>query len=93
MLEVNYMVEIIGIIATILILISMCFKTTSFKGAFWLRLLNIIGSVVFAIYGILLPAISTAILNILLVIVNTYHLIILIKENKKLNKEINKGND
>lgn len=48
-----------------------------------MRILNLIGSAVFVLYGILLPAISTAILNLGLVIVNAYHLIILLKENKK----------
>lgn len=76
-------IEIIGIAATLLILTSMCFKTTSYKGSFWMRLINIIGSVVFVVYGTLLPAISTAILNAALVIVNTYHFVVLIKENKK----------
>lgn len=50
-----------------------------------MRILNLIGSAVFVLYGILLPAISTAILNLGLVIVNAYHLIILLKENKKAN--------
>ena len=76
-------IEIIGIISTLLILASMSFKTTSFKGNFWMRLLNIIGSVSFVIYGSLLPAYSTAILNAVLVFVNTYHLIVLIKEEKQ----------
>ncbi len=80
------MIEIVGIVATIFILISMCFKTTSFKGSLFMRILNIIGSVVFVVYGVLLPAISTAILNGALIIVNTYHLIILIKENKREEK-------
>ncbi len=72
-------VELIGIIATLFILSSMCCKTNSFKGALWLRILNIIGSAIFTVYGILLPAISTGILNGLLVIVNTYHLVVLLK--------------
>lgn len=81
----NIAVEIIGIVSTVLILISMLFKTTSIKGSILMRSLNIAGSVVFVVYGCLLPAISTAVLNGALVIVNTYHLIILIKENKKKN--------
>lgn len=76
-------IEIIGILATILILASMSFKTTSIKWSIWMRVLNIAGSAVFVIYGLLLPAYSTAILNALLVLVNTYHLIILLKENRQ----------
>ena len=79
------MIEIIGIVATLLILVSMCFKTQTYKGTFWMRVINIIGSIVFVVYGVLLPAISTAILNGALIIVNLYHIIILVKSNKKTN--------
>ncbi len=81
------LIEIVGIVATILILVSMCFKTVSFKGSILMRSLNILGSVVFVVYGSLLPAISTAILNGALVIVNTVHLILLIKEQNKREQE------
>lgn len=76
-------IEIIGIVATLFVLFSMCCKVQIFKYCVLMRILNIVGSIVFVIYGILLPAVSTAILNGLLVIVNTYHLIILLKSNKK----------
>lgn len=78
-------VEIIGIASTVLILLSMLFKTTTIKGDIRMRVLNLIGSAVFVVYGCLLPAISTIILNVALVAVNTYHLIMLIKEYKKEN--------
>ncbi|MGN0961104.1 MAG: hypothetical protein ACI4PF_02755 [Christensenellales bacterium] len=76
-------IEIIGIVSTLLILTSMLFKTTTIKGSILMRILNLIGSLTFVLYGILIPAYSTAILNAGLVLVNGYHLIILIKENKK----------
>lgn len=81
------LVEIIGIISTILILISMLFKTTTIKGSTYMRSLNIVGSIIFVLYGCLLPAISTAILNGALVVINTYHLVILIKDSKKIDKQ------
>ena len=77
------MIEIIGIVSTIFILISMLFKTTTLKGSIWMRGLNIVGSIIFVVYGVLLPAISTAVLNGVLVFVNAYHFIMLIKEYKK----------
>ena len=77
------LVEIIGIIATVLILLSMSFKTTTLKGDIRMRILNLIGSVIFTVYVCLIPAISTAILNGILIIVNTYHLVTLLKEKKK----------
>lgn len=75
--------ESIGIVATVLILFSMLFKTTTLKGDIRMRVLNLLGSLIFTVYGCLLPAISTAVLNGLLIIINTYHLISLLKEQKK----------
>lgn len=79
-------VEIIGIFATLFVVASMCFKTTNIKGSIYMRVLNIIGSLIFVIYGILLPAYSTGILNAVLVGVNTYHLAKLLKSNKEKTK-------
>lgn len=76
-------VEIIGIVATLFILASMSVNTKTLKGDIWMRAINIVGSVVFVVYGVLLPAWSTAILNVALVVVNTVHLILLIKNAKK----------
>ena len=76
------MIEVIGICATVLILFSMMFKTTTLKGDIRMRILNLIGSIIFTVYGCLLPALSTAILNGALIIINTYHLVTLIKEKK-----------
>ena len=80
-------IELIGISSTVLILVSMLFKTTTIKGSILMRSLNIAGSVVFVVYGCLLPAISTAVLNAALVIINTYHLVLLIKESENQPKE------
>ncbi len=75
--------EAIGIVATLMILASMLFPTLSYKGSVCMRSLNLVGSAVFVVYGSILPAISTAVLNGALIIVNTYHLIMLIKNHKK----------
>lgn len=76
-------IEIIGIVATLLILASMSFRTDSYKGDVIMRILNMIGSAVFAVYGFLLPAWSTAILNTALVFVNAWHLYSLVRNHKK----------
>ena len=76
-------VEVIGIVATLFILISMSVNTKSIKGDIWMRAINIVGSVIFVVYGILLPAWSTAILNAALVVVNTIHLVLLVKNKDK----------
>ena len=76
-------IEFIGIAATIFIIISMSCKTSNIKSAIMMRITNIIGSIVFIVYGILLPAISTAILNGIVTVINIYHLILLIKSKKQ----------
>lgn len=77
-------IEIIGLIASILIVVSMVFKTTSFKGTILMRIINAIGSIFFTIYGLLLPAYSTAITNACLFILNIVYLIIEIKDYYKI---------
>ena len=72
-------IEILGIVATLFIVVSMSCKTLSKKWSIIMRVTNIIGSILFVIYGSLLPAISTAILNGVLIIINSVHLINLIK--------------
>ena len=79
----NIIIEAIGISAGVLVLVGMCFKTSTFKSTFVLRILNIIGPAIFVVYGALLPAISTAVLNAALVVVNTVYLILLVKNHKK----------
>ena len=63
----------------------MCIDTNSWRGDVIMRIINMIGSAVFVVYGALLPAISTAVLNGLLVFVNLYHLIKLLKNKPKTN--------
>lgn len=75
------MVEIIGIIGSVILLISMLFKSM-----LWLRIVNIIGSVVFAVYGFLVPAYSTAAMNIIMVVINIGYIIALVHDKNK-NKE------
>lgn len=76
-------IEIIGIVATVFIVISMSVNTSSWKGDVFMRAGNIIGSLVFVVYGALLPAISTGVLNGILVIVNFYYLIKLLRMKNK----------
>lgn len=76
-------VEVIGIVSTLFILVSMSINTQSYKGDVWMRIINLIGSAIFIVYGALLPAISTAVLNGCLVFVNSYHLWKLVSDHKK----------
>ena len=68
------MVEVIGFIASAFVLVSLLFKTNTRKGALILRSLNSLGSAIFIVYGFLLPAYSTAFLNIFALMINLYYI-------------------
>lgn len=68
----NY--EIIGLIASVFVLISFIPKDIKL-----IRCINIVGCIVWIIYGILIGALSVWLMNLLVMIVHIYHLI----KNKK----------
>ena len=76
--------EYIGITATIFVLISFLKKDV-----ISIRIINIIGAILFVIYGIGINALSTWLLNALLVIIHVIYLINILKERKKNEKEKN----
>ena len=63
-------VELIGYIASVMIFISIL-SSSILK----LRIINLIGSGIFAVYGFLIGSIPTGLMNTLIVIVNIYYLI------------------
>ena len=67
--------EVIGIIASVLVVFSMVFKTTTYRGTMLMRILNLAGSIFFIIYGFLLPAYATAITNSCAFILNLIYII------------------
>lgn len=81
--------EAIGFIASALIVFSMVFKTTSFKGTVLMRIINGIGSVFFVAYGALIGAWSTLIANCCIFVINIIYLIIEIKSHKNTSKQEN----
>ena len=75
--------EIVGISGSILIAISMVFKTETDRGVMLLRIFNLLGSIVFVVYGFMLPAYSTIILNFVCVILNIVGLVKIIQKIRK----------
>ena len=75
--------EIVGISGSILIAISMLFKTTTDKGVMYLRIFNLLGSIVFVVYGFMLPAYSTIVLNCICVVLNIVGLVKIIQKIRK----------
>lgn len=76
---------ILGLVASIVVLISMCFNTRTRKGELLMRGLNFIGSVLSVIYGSMLgPAgFGMIVLNGTLVVVNLLYLIKSIQNKKE----------
>lgn len=81
--------EWLGLVASAIVLIS--FLTSN---QIKTRIINMVGCIAFVIYGLLLPAYSTAIMNFALVIV---HVVFLtkhfIKRRKEKNTEKEENND
>jgi len=72
--------EAIGIVASLLIIVSMSFKTSTLQSTIKMRIFNMLGSAVFVVYGLVLPAYSTAFLNAVLIGVNAHHLRVLLRK-------------
>jgi len=74
-------VSIIGLVASIIVLVSMCFNSSTKRGNILMRSVNLIGSIVSVIYGILLGPLGAGmiLLNGVLVFVNLYYLIVTLK--------------
>lgn len=80
--------EIIGIIASIIILCSAIFKSIDIKKNLWMRIINSIGSFIFSIYGFINRSWGITILNAVMVVVCVVHIILLLKQiNKIKNKK------
>lgn len=70
--------EIIGIVGTIFVLISFLMKDIKA-----VRIINIIGAALFVVYGALIGALSTWLLNGILIIVHIVYLIKGYKDSKR----------
>lgn len=72
------MVEIIGLVATVFVLLSFLFDKP-----LYIRAVNLIGAVLFVVYGALLGATSVWLLNGCLIAVQIYYIVRLRKEPKR----------
>lgn len=76
------MVELIGIFATILILISIIHNSTTIVGNIRMRIYNIIGSIVYIIYGIFIHSFSTILLNTIVIFIHIVNLYKIYKDRR-----------
>lgn len=63
-------VEYIGYLAMVLVALSIMMKDIK-----WLRILNMAGAIIFVVYGFLIESPPVYILNLILTVLNAYHLI------------------
>lgn len=75
-------VEMLGIISSIIILLSMSVKSVSVQGNILMRYINILGSILMCLYGFILSAYSTIFLNSCVIIIHIYYIMKLKKEIK-----------
>ena len=68
---------VVGLVASLIVLVSMCFNARTARGEFLMRIVNLVGSIVSVIYGIILgPAgFGMILLNGTLVFVNLYYIV------------------
>lgn len=81
LMSLNNPVSIIGLVASIIVLVSMCFNPSTKRGNIMMRSVNLIGSIVSVIYGVFLGPLGAGmiLLNGVLVFVNAYYLIVTLK--------------
>ncbi len=67
----------LGLLASIVVLISMCFNTRTRTGELMMRSVNLLGSILSVIYGVLIGVTGSGmvLLNGVLVFVNLYYLV------------------
>lgn len=70
-------IEIIGIVASVFVLVSFVFKNQIV-----IRSINVIGSIIFVVYGVLIHSLSIWLLNGILVLVHCYYIIKYVVEMK-----------
>ncbi len=76
-MNTKLLIELFGYLGSALVVISMLMSSV-----FRLRVINMIGSIIFAIYALIIKSYPTALMNFFLVGINIYHLMRLRKESK-----------
>ena len=74
----DFVIELIGYLGSILVLVSMLMSSV-----IKLRIINTVGSIIFTFYAFAIQTYPTAILNVILVGVNIYNIIKLLKSTKQ----------
>lgn len=81
-------IEAIGILASVVVLCSSLFKTTTYSGTLKMRGINMLGCAIFIVYGLILPAYAVAVLNSIMLIVHGIFIAIEYSSHHKQLKNI-----
>jgi uncharacterized membrane protein YczE len=65
----NWIIESIGIIATLTIIVAFLMK-----GELKIRVIDTVGAVIFVAYGVLIGSLSVILLNVVLIFIQLYHI-------------------
>ncbi len=79
-------IEFVGIMASVFVLVSFVFKNQLI-----IRSINVVGCIVFVVYGLLIHSLSIWILNGILIFVHGYYIVKCIRDNSKTNKSISES--
>lgn len=79
-------IEIIGILASAVVLISMLARTMSYKGTMFMRIINTVGCFLFIFYGLLLPSLANVLMNSIICVVNVFYIIKYYRAHHKKNR-------
>jgi hypothetical protein len=71
----DLIIEAAGIFASVVVAASIAIRSIK-----WLRIVNLAGSVLFAVYGVLIFSVPIMIINVFTIIVNIYYLVPLISQ-------------
>lgn len=74
-------IEVLGIIATIILIISMSFNCKTKKSLISMRILNTIATLMFIVYSRVILAYSTILSNVAILIIDVFYLFKLFKSN------------
>jgi len=81
--------EILGMIASLILLISMALPSTHRKQNIIMRIINIVGSALMIIYGFKIMSYCTIFMNIVIIIIHIYYIIkLLLSYNTNLVEKI-----
>ena len=80
----NY-IEILGIFATLLLIISMAYHCKDKKSMIIMRVINAVAAALFVVYSVLMNTYSTILSNLVILIIDIYYIVKMGKNKDDIN--------